>query len=144
MISNPKTKQQGGGGINSYFTYCKTLEEAAVCWCCWINPWGGLTSHCKLFPHEGLFGIILSWMSWIHIVDSAAFHLCSMTTSWDQVDPTWCRDNSVSIANYSVCWNCTFELPSARHLQRHVLISGWVGCVWSGGWDIQLILSDAI
>ena len=27
MISNPKTGQQGWGGINSHFTfYCKTLE----------------------------------------------------------------------------------------------------------------------
>lgn len=98
------------------FLHFKTVEEAAICWCCWINSWGKLTL--KTFPHEGLFRIILSWMNWIHIVDSAACHLCSMTTSWDRVDPTWCRDNLVSMANYSVCWNSTCELPSVWYLQK--------------------------
>lgn len=118
----------------------KTLEKAAICWHCLNKPMRWSCSTFQTIPHEGLFRIILNRKHWIYIVDSAAIHLWSITTSWDTVDPAWCRDSLVSISNYSVCWNGTFELPSVGCLQKHVL-SGWMDCVWSGGCDMQFIFA---
>lgn len=88
MKSNPKTKQQGVGGLILVFTFHrKTLEGAADCRCCWINSWGELAPHNKVSPpppQQGLVGIILSWMSWIHI--EALLHF---NVEWHQAGSEW-------------------------------------------------------